>query len=99
MRKPQGYATLIDPGAPRMVEEFDTRTCSHCGRIDHVKPFSDGTDLGGFCRKCSGLICQRCAIKAAHTGRCRPQEQWMREMEERHRRAEARLDALRSYGL
>lgn len=98
MRKPLGYAVILDP-ALTQPQEWDTRTCQHCGKLDHIPPFDDGTNLGGMCKSCMGLICSACVDLMRRTGRCRPQEQWMREMEEAHRRTEARADALRSYGL
>jgi hypothetical protein len=94
-----GYAVLIDPDAKQHVQEWNARVCNHCGKIDHIPPFDDGTNLGGMCKRCMGLICAKCVDWTRRTGRCRPQDQWMREMEERARRIEARKDALRSYGL
>lgn len=66
MRNPHGYM-VIDG------EESDTITCSHCNCIVVVmkdKP-------GGFCIKCSGLICDSCV----DVGKCRPFEKWLDKVE------------------
>jgi hypothetical protein len=74
MRQPGGYATIIDPGASRLVEEFDTITCPHCGFVamtraglratPQVMIFrADGTHYmkdAGFCRDCYQHVCPRC---------------------------------------
>lgn len=99
MRNPQGYATIISPmrSAAKLgglhceevregVSEYDTFTCFHCNRVTHVKPRMDPADLGGMCKICYKLICARCVDKG-----CDP-------FEEKLKRAEARQEALRSYG-
>lgn len=87
MRKPQGYAILTDPDA-RGPQEWDTRTCAHCQRIDRIPPRCDPADIGGLCYGCGGLVCRRCVADA----RCTP-------IEARLEAIERRADTLRSYGL
>ena len=76
---------LFMPGEREQVTE--AFACSHCGRPTKVKPFCDPADVGGLCRKCSGLMCPTCAAK----GECDT-------LEMKLRRQEARGEALRSYG-
>jgi hypothetical protein len=42
------------------VKEMDTFTCAHCNSIRHVKPFCDPADLGGLCKCCMGVVCEKC---------------------------------------
>lgn len=91
MRRPQGYATILDPGRP--VVERDTITCGHCQAVVFVTPGSATTlyqiydaptgqwreEAGAFCRVCMTAVCLRCHA----AGGCTP---WERRME----RAEAR---------
>lgn len=76
MRNPQGYAEIIDPTAPRMVTEYDTVTCIHCGsvsmtrgpkgRLEVLVFRADGTHYmqeAGFCRSCYQEICPACVGK------------------------------------
>lgn len=74
MRKPGGYAAIIG----ETLTEFDTFTCFHCQRITHVKPRCDPADLGGLCKVCMKLICERCVGHG-----CTPFEKKIDEMEER----------------
>lgn len=75
MRDPHGYATIIDPSfsSGNGVQEFDTLSCIHCGRIDMTANKSgklevlvfraDGTHYmkeAGFCRSCYKPICPIC---------------------------------------
>lgn len=83
MRNPQGYLVGVGEG----VEEFDTFTCNHCNRIVTVPHKGNPSDLGGHCRLCDALVCNRCVGKG-----CTPWEKQMEKME-------AREAALRSYGL
>lgn len=86
MRKPQGYAVLID-GEGRSRER-DTFTCGHCQRIVHVAPKADPAEVGGMCYGCGALVCPTCVEARA----CTP-------IKARLEAAERRADALRSYGL
>lgn len=52
-----GYATLTLPLG--QVKECDTITCAHCMGVRHVKPFCDPADLGGLCKICMGVICEK----------------------------------------
>ena len=52
-----GYATLTEPNG--RTKEADTFTCAHCNSIRHVKPFCDPADLGGLCKTCMGVICEK----------------------------------------
>lgn len=103
MRRPGGYAVIVNPdGAPftlddpnaahshtgQRQEEFDTYRCGHCGSMRHVRARERPEDTGGLCKQCMQLICPRCLS----TGRCDP-------LEKKLERAEARDRALRSYGV
>lgn len=41
MLRPQGYAQIIDPDRP--LVEYDSISCSHCGKVVFVKPGSAAT--------------------------------------------------------
>lgn len=84
MRNAGGYAVITSPDR---VDEMDTFTCSHCNSIRHVRARQDPASIGGLCKVCMGLICERCV-----GGACDP-------FVEKLKREEARYDALRSYGL
>jgi len=86
MRKPQGYAFLVD-GDTGKVDTADTFQCFHCQRITLVKPKERPEDLGGFCTVCTRLICSGCV-----GGGCDP-------FEEKRKRMEASYHARRSYGV
>lgn len=79
MRKPQGYATIVDPGGP--TKEADTFTCRHCQHIVTVRPLMDAAEMGGLCKVCMSLICKVCVGQ----GTCTPWERQMEEMEARER--------------
>lgn len=85
MRREGGYAVITDPENP--LVELSTITCSHCGRIVHIKAKQNPSDIGGLCKICMGMICPGCVGKG-----CDP-------LEEKLRREEKRYEALRSYGL
>lgn len=85
MRRPGGYACIIDPDDG--VRECDTFTCAHCQRITHVRAKARPEDVGGLCKCCMGLICPRCLSKP-----CVP---FLKKLEQ----AEASYHARRSYGI
>ena len=100
MRRPQGYAVLTTPEraivslsglkceeVPAGVLECDTMSCGHCNRVTHVRPRMDPAELGGLCKICYKLICKFCVGHG-----CDP-------LEAKLERAEARYQALRSYGV
>lgn len=101
MRRPGGYVLVThpDPGFLRLdrggrieeakegFQEFDTFTCGHCSRVQHVRARENPEDTGGLCKQCMKLICPRCV----NSGKCDP-------LEKKLERAEARDIALRSYG-
>jgi len=84
MRKPQGYATIIEPGMA--TQELDTMSCAHCNAITHIKAGERPEDMGGLCKCCMGLICSKCVEKP-----CTP---LLKSIEAE----EARAEVLRSYG-
>jgi hypothetical protein len=98
MRNAGGYSQLIcdepkkavafDRQGRVITQECDTFTCGHCCVVVFVRPQERPEDVGGLCKQCMKLICPGCT----DNGRCTP-------FEKRLARAEARLDALRSYGL
>lgn len=85
MRKPQGYAQVVNPDGG--MRECDTITCSHCNCIKFVPTGRDTligqtpepTDLG-FCRVCMKNICGPCVDQ----GHCIPFE---KKIEQHERRA------------
>ena len=86
MRKPQGYATIhgpldiegLPPGPVALKDgECDTFQCKHCQRITLIPSFTNPADMGGWCRKCEGLICERCA----GLDTCRPWQEKMNAIE------------------
>ncbi len=90
MRNPQGNATIVGDlrrGGTTIIEggvrhhepEIDTFTCGHCNRIVHVPARADPANIGGLCKQCMGLVCNRCYAK----GSCTPWEQKMLEAEAR----------------
>jgi len=79
MRRPQGYLTVTEPGAPTV--EKDTFTCGHCNRVVVVEPACDPSAMGGFCRLCMTHICETCAGE----GGCEPFEKKLEAMEARDR--------------
>jgi hypothetical protein len=58
MRRPGGYAQIVEPDRP--TRECDTFTCAHCNRVTHVKPGVRAEDIGGLCKQCMGLVCPSC---------------------------------------
>lgn len=85
MYRPGGY--LIGQGPEGIVEECDSYTCAHCGKVSLVRPKQRAADMGGLCKTCMGLICPACLDQG-----CLPLEKRLAEQE-------ARYHALRSYGL
>jgi hypothetical protein len=92
MRRPQGYATIVEPGRP--LEEFDTASCCHCSAAIRVKPNTVATVYlvfnraswlweevpGASCWHCMKPVCLTCHDK----GICLPLER-MLEQAEHHR--------------
>ena len=84
MRKPQGYSTLVEPGASTV--EADSYTCGHCQRIVTVKPLCPPEELGGLCKVCMTLICDLCYRDCMKYGKpCNTWEARMEVMESKDR--------------
>jgi len=92
MRRPQGYSQMWGPGLAHLTDpglaalhkdgECDTFTCAHCNSVVFVPPFTDPADIGGGCRICDGLICNKCVDLRA----CSPFEAKLeRQLERAHR--------------
>ena len=92
MRRPGGYAQIVDPDQPLL--ERDTVTCGHCNRIIFVKPGSATTiyllhhrdgrvteEAGAFCRVCMRPVCLPCHDQ----GSCTPWEKMLELAESRGR--------------
>ena len=79
MRRPQGYAVVVDPATTTV--ERDTFTCAHCQRIVFVKPFASASDSGGWCGNCAKPICGPCADLCT----CVPFERKLERYERAHR--------------
>jgi hypothetical protein len=77
MRKPQGYAAIVEPG--HAIREADTVMCVHCGVVVFVGAGKDPSDLGGFCMMCNRNTCSKCAA----TGKCEPFEKKLERIERR----------------
>jgi hypothetical protein len=73
MRNPQGCAEIIDPTGSRLVTQYDTITCIHCGSVQMTRGptgkleclvfRADGTHYfreAGFCRSCYNPVCPKC---------------------------------------
>ncbi len=104
MRRPHGYATIVDPDGP--LVERDTATCCHCSAVIITKPHTGSTTYliqvpgvvpgtfvwqevpGASCYHCFKPVCLACDAK----GTCTPLERWL----EQH---EAKGNFLRSAGL
>lgn len=82
---------LIGVGDTGTVE-VDTFTCSHCQYVTKVPPRCDPADLGGHCKSCDKLVCNKCVNIMARGGNCTPWEKQMIAMENREA-------ARRSYGI
>lgn len=52
-----GLATLWGPYGEK--QEKATFTCAHCQGVKRVEPFCDPADLGGLCKTCMGVICDK----------------------------------------
>ena len=85
MRKPGGYALIVDPDADRGRKEIDSFTCFHCCRVVWVKPFQDPAACGALCKVCMKHICNRCADLRDAGGLCTPWERQMEEAEAKQR--------------
>jgi hypothetical protein len=70
-----GLGTWFGPEG--VIKEIATFTCAHCNRPHRVEPFCDPADLGGLCKVCMGVICNR---QACHD-RCDPFEKKLERME------------------
>lgn len=79
MRTPGGYAVWTH--ADGHTVETDSFTCGHCQFVTFVPPRTDPANLGGLCKVCMRLICQRCTAK----GSCTPFEQALERSEARDR--------------
>jgi hypothetical protein len=74
MRKAlSGLATWYGPDG---IVEQSTFTCVHCNAPRRVKPYCDPADLGGLCRVCMGVICERCVGSG-----CDPLEEKIKRVE------------------
>ena len=52
-----GLATWWGPNGE--VKQKATFTCAHCEHVKRVEPFCDPADLGGLCKVCMGVICDK----------------------------------------
>lgn len=60
VRKPQGYATIAEPG--KGVQERDTLQCPHCGGVIHVGAVV--ALQGRWCFNCKAVTCGAPACNA-----------------------------------
>lgn len=94
MRRPQGYATIVDPDRP--IVEYDTAVCCHCNKILFIKPGSVSTvyliqhltseglifwseEPGAACWSCQKPVCLPCHDQ----GTCLPLDRWLEQTERR----------------
>ena len=89
MRRPNGYATIVDPDLPLI--EYDTASCCHCSRVIFVKPHTICTvflvldpqtrlwkeEAGAWCGCCMKPVCLPCHAK----GTCTPLEKVLEQYE------------------
>lgn len=92
MRRPDGYATILDPDAPLI--ERDTAQCAHCGCIITTKPGTLSTVYlistitptglivteevpGAGCWHCDAPVCLACHA----LGTCLPLERRLAQLE------------------
>lgn len=94
MRNPGGYY-ICTPADGSSAVEIDTFTCRHCNGVVFVKPKQNPDEIGGYCRRCAGMICPRCVARDV----CDPSEAKLQRLEQDIRHAQARDVARRSYGL
>jgi hypothetical protein len=93
-----GYGQLICDGPAtgtdrygRVIEkEHDGFACNHCNVVVLVNARERAADIGGFCRRCTSLICGPCV----DADRCRPMERWLEEQE---RKIEAAIERRRAW--
>lgn len=89
MQQRGGYALLIDPAAPHVVER-DTFSCSHCNRVVMLHD-TNGKRLESVAVHCHGCDARVCVPCAEHA-KCDP-------LEEKLKRSEARGAFFRSVGV
>lgn len=85
MYRPGGHFIVTSDEGEQWTDTF---TCGHCNAVVAVPVKQQAADIGGLCKQCMKLICPGCVTR----GHCDP-------LEEKLRRAEARHEALRSYGV
>ena len=103
MRRAGGYGQLICDGPTvardrfgrTIQQEHDSFSCNHCGMVVFVNAREKAEDIGGFCKRCTSLICGPCV----DADRCRPMEQWLEQQERGIKRAIERERTLQSYGV
>lgn len=101
MRRAGGYGQLICDGpvagcdrfGRRIEQEHDTFTCNHCNAIVMVNAREQAADIGGYCKKCTSLICGPCV----DADRCLPWEKRVEAQERGIRHAVERYRAVQSY--
>jgi hypothetical protein len=78
MKSARGWLCISDPEIG--TQEHSTFTCVHCQRIT-ICNGKGARELGGYCRQCDALVCERCAGKD-----CVPFMKQIEAMEEREYR-------------
>ena len=73
-----GLGTLTGPYGE--IQEKPTFTCAHCQNVRRVEPYCDPADLGGLCKICMGVVCEKCV-----GGPCDPFEKKLERQEARGR--------------
>lgn len=84
MLKPHGWQFITTPDG--FTAESETFTCKHCNRVTAVAARQRPEDIGGLCKICMGLVCEKCVGQG-----CVP-------LEARLEKEEASYHARRSYG-
>ena len=95
MLKPQGYGAWTDRESGKIMRERDTVTCAHCNSVNHVEPFCDPADLGGFCTLCAAIICKNCAIAMSKGEPCLPFMERLERLDTRIERGYGYIDPMR----
>lgn len=68
----------LPPGAGQGLFEAPTYTCSHCHAVVVLNPKRNRERA--YCRGCDHMICDKCGVIRAQTGRCRTMKQVIDEM-------------------
>lgn len=84
-RRSTGYLVGRDTLTGKVVDERDSFTCNHCGRVFWITPYHSAADTGSYCARCDSYVCPRCAGQSCDV--------FMKKLERAISRASRRLIA------